>query len=141
MNGKEVISRFTTDLKTDSAFYTDINGRETLKRIRNFRPTWKLDLQEPISGNYYPVTTKIVIEDEQAGVKAALITDRAQGGSSLEDGEVELMVHRRCLHDDAFGVDEALNETAYGEGLVVRGSHYLLVGPTQNATEGSRNFC
>lgn len=39
---------------------------------------------------------------------------------------MELMVHRRLLHDDAFGVGEALNETAFGEGLVVRGKHYLL---------------
>ena len=30
---------------------------------------------------------------------------------------------RRLLHDDAFGVGEALNETAFGEGLVVRGKH------------------
>ena len=35
-------------------------------------------------------------------------------------------VHRRLLHDDAFGVSEALNETAFGEGLVVTGKHYLL---------------
>ena len=30
---------------------------------------------------------------------------------------------RRLLHDDAFGVDEALNEEAFGKGLVVRGTH------------------
>lgn len=29
------------------------------------------------------------------------------------------------LHDDAFGVGEALNETAYGKGLIARGIHYL----------------
>lgn len=37
-------------------------------------------------------------------------------------------VHRRLLHDDAFGVGEALNETAYGEGLVAVGSHYVSSG-------------
>lgn len=37
-------------------------------------------------------------------------------------------VHRRLLHDDAFGVGEALNETAYGKGLVARGKHFLIFG-------------
>jgi len=33
------------------------------------------------------------------------------------------------LHDDAFGVGEALNESAYGQGLVARGKHFLFFGP------------
>lgn len=32
------------------------------------------------------------------------------------------------LADDAFGVDEALNETSYGKGLIARGQHYLVFG-------------
>lgn len=39
---------------------------------------------------------------------------------------MELMVHRRLLHDDAFGVGEALNETQFGKGLVARGKHHVL---------------
>jgi lysosomal alpha-mannosidase len=58
----------------------------------------------------------------------AVLPDRAQGGSSLRDGELELMVHRRLLKDDAFGVAEALNETAFGEGLVARGRHIVVLG-------------
>lgn len=46
-------------------------------------------------------------------------------------------VHRRLLHDDAFGVDEALNETAYGKGLIARGSHYLLVGAKKSTKQPS----
>ena len=30
--GKEVISKIVTDLKTNNVFYTDSNGRELLKR-------------------------------------------------------------------------------------------------------------
>lgn len=63
-----------------------------LKRIRNFRPTWKLKLSEEVSGNYYPVTSKLVIRDETDDVEVAVLTDRAQGGSSIRDGELELMV-------------------------------------------------
>jgi hypothetical protein len=32
------------------------------------------------------------------------------------------------LHDDDFGVGEALNETAFGKGLVARGQHFVMVG-------------
>ncbi|KAG5675727.1 hypothetical protein PVAND_005607 [Polypedilum vanderplanki] len=124
--GKEIVSRFYTVMKTDGVFYTDSNGREMLRRKRNYRETWKANIKEAIAGNYYPINTKIAIEDKVH--RLAILTDRAQGGSSIYDGTVELMVHRRLLHDDAFGVGEALNETAYGKGLIARGKHYLIFG-------------
>lgn len=88
--GKEIISRFESNIKSNGVFYTDSNGRELLRRRRNHRDTWDLELLEKVSGNYYPVTAKIAIEDEK--VRLAVLTDRAQGGSSLTDGAVELMV-------------------------------------------------
>lgn len=52
----------------------------------------------------------------------------------MRDGSVEIMLHRRILHDDFLGVGEALNETAYGQGLVVRGRHSLILEtPTTSA--------
>ena len=53
--------------------------------------------------------------------------DRSEGGGSMSDGSIEIMIHRRILHDDSMGVGEPLNETAYGQGLVVSGKHILLV--------------
>ncbi len=53
--------------------------------------------------------------------------DRSEGGGSIYDGSIEIMVHRRILHDDGLGVREPLNETAYGTGLVVSGKHIILV--------------
>ncbi|XP_030561633.1 lysosomal alpha-mannosidase isoform X2 [Drosophila novamexicana] len=124
--GKEVITRFKSDIKSEGVFFTDSNGREMIKRQRNHRDTWNVKLQETVAGNYYPITTKIALEDTIA--RMAILTDRAQGGSSLEDGALELMVHRRLLKDDAFGVGEALNETEFGEGLIARGKTHLFVG-------------
>ncbi|GJQ83733.1 hypothetical protein Trydic_g20609 [Trypoxylus dichotomus] len=137
VNGKEVITRYSTDLKTHSTFYTDSNGREMLKRVKNYRPTWDITLLETVAGNYYPVTSKIVMQDLHKNVEVAVLTDRAQGGTSLSDGEIELMLHRSCLHDDAFGVNENLLERAFGKGLVTRGSHYLIAGPI-SGNEGGR---
>ena len=44
-----------------------------------------------------------------------------------KDGCLELMVHRRLLDDDHFGVGEALDETQFGVGLVARGKHLLVI--------------
>jgi lysosomal alpha-mannosidase len=96
-----------------------------IKRVRDYRPTWTLDVTEPVAGNYYPVNSRMIVQDPKSEQQVNILTDRSQGGSSMEDGSVELMVHRRLLFDDAFGVGEPLNESAYGQGLVVRGKHWL----------------
>ena len=52
------------------------------------------------------------------------MNDRAQGGSALLPGRIELMQHRRLYHDDNRGVDEALNErTADGLGIAVTATY------------------
>jgi len=130
--GKEIVTKYTSNLHTKGVFYTDANGRELLKRQRNYRPTWPYKVYEPIAGNYYPVNSRIILTESEGltgssiGKTLIILNDRAQGGSSNKDGEAELMIHRRLLYDDAFGVGEPLNETAYGEGLVVRGKHWLI---------------
>ncbi|XP_013097339.2 lysosomal alpha-mannosidase [Stomoxys calcitrans] len=129
--GKEVITRFTTSINNAGVFYTDSNGREMLRRIRNGREYFKPNLTESVSGNYYPVTARIAMENAKS--RLALLNDRAQGGSSVKDGSLELMLHRRLLRDDAFGVGEALNETVNGKGLVARGKVYLILSPTNQA--------
>ncbi|PSN38683.1 hypothetical protein C0J52_08901 [Blattella germanica] len=132
----EAVSVFTTNLATYTLFYTDSNGRELLTRQRDSRPTWAVNLTERVSGNYYPVTSRIVIRDGNNGNEVAILNDRSQGGSSINNGEIELMLYRRTLSDDEFGVDEPLNEQAYGKPLVVRGKHYLVVG-NANANNSS----
>ena len=135
--GKEVITKFQSNLNSNSLFYTDSNGREMITRRRNFRPTWNLNQTEFIAGNYYPVNTRIYIKDEQSGVndllrQLTILTDRSQGGSSIEDGSIEIMIHRRILNDDALGVAEPLNEPGVdGKGLVVNGIFRLLFNTTQ----------
>ena len=48
------------------------------------------------------------------------MNDRCQGGTSLKDGTIELMMHRRLCRDDDKGVFEFLNETdSNGQGLQI----------------------
>ena len=138
--GKEIVTRYSTPIRTNGEFYTDSNGREFQKRRRNFRPTWDLDVFEPVAGNYYPVNAAIYVEDSTAAF--AVMVDRSQGGSSLVDGSIEIMVQRRTLADDSRGVDEPLNETCggmtpyppfgsrerIGDGVSIIGRHRVRVG-------------
>jgi len=69
-----------------------------------------------------------------------ILTDRAQGAGSIEDGELELLIHRRLVQQDICLFKEPLDEMAYGEGLVVRGTHTLFLEDTKdekNYMEGS----
>ena len=150
--GREVMSRFRTTLATNQTFYTDSNGREMQRRVLNTRSNYPFTQTEPIAGNVYPVNAVALLKDEiapPAGAPAAfaVLVDSSVGGTSLHEGELQLMVHRRLLKDDGFGVGEALNETDhitpyyncvfnptppcgmhYGQPLIVRGEHRLAVG-------------
>lgn len=103
-----------------------------IRRQLNKRLDYEYDsTREPVASNYYPVTSKIVIKDENQNLEVAVLNDRAQGGSSLNNGELELMVHRRLLKDDGKGVDESLNDQEFDQGVVARGRHFLVFGPSQ----------
>lgn len=148
--GKEIVSRISTDIKTAGTCYTDSNGREMIYRKRDYRASWNFTQTEPVAGNYYPVTTSLFIRDDQA--QLTVLTDTSQAGTGcVRDGEIEMMVHRRLLQDDGRGVREPLNETEYvtsyvanpkgqhyGNGLVVRGQHWLHLGPPQSAAQSWR---
>lgn len=91
--GKEVITKFkiTDTFDNQNVFYTDSNGREMIKRTLNQRSDYSYDPKnEPVASNYYPVTSRIVIKDDK--LELAILNDRSQGGSSLNKGEIELMV-------------------------------------------------
>jgi lysosomal alpha-mannosidase len=139
MISREIIARYDSDIHNGGTFYTDANGRQIMTRKLNYQPTYEYQNDEPLSGNYYPVNTRIYIKDEVK--QLTLLTDRSQGGSSLKNGSIELMVHRRDLYDDGFGVGEALNETGTdGRGLVVTGRHWLLLSNPSNGARRHRIY-
>ncbi|XP_067673707.1 lysosomal alpha-mannosidase-like [Haliotis asinina] len=136
---KEVISHFTTDLQTRGVVYTDSNGREMIQRRLDKRETWNLTVTSPISGNYYPVTGRIALQDQDKQAQLTVLTDRCQGGASIKDGEIELLVHRRTFKDDDLGVQEPLNEKGVdGRGLIIRGKHYVFLNTIEKTAQDFR---
>jgi lysosomal alpha-mannosidase len=70
----------------------------------------------------------------------SVLNDRTQGGSSLTEGTVELMVHRR-LTKDGNGGSFHIDETGIdGKGLVVRGKHLLFFNTISDSTKLYRDF-
>ncbi|KAH8410113.1 hypothetical protein KR009_006062 [Drosophila setifemur] len=131
--GNEVVFTLNSTLESNGVFYTDSNGRELIRREKDKREDYVPDLnRQPTSGNYYPITSRIALEDNNKRI--ALLNDRAQGGTSMQNGQLEIMLARRLVRDDGYGVGEALNEVQYGEGLIARGSIYLILSPTGEST-------
>ncbi|GAQ90184.1 lysosomal alpha-mannosidase [Klebsormidium nitens] len=121
--GQEVVLRLEADVRNGGTFYTDSNGRDLIKRVVNYRPSWDLIVTDPVAGNYYPVNAAILIRDSEK--QLTVLTDRSLGGTSLREGHIDLMLHRRLVVDDGRGVDEALNEQQFGQGMVTRGTFRL----------------
>jgi hypothetical protein len=127
--GKEVVMRIESNIDNNYTFYTDSNGMEEQKRIINYRPTWPFVTDEIASSNYYPVNSHITIKDINNQHRLTVLVDRSEGGSVLKEGCIELMLHRRTVHDDERGVFEPLNETeADGKGLRQIIRHYIVFG-------------
>ncbi|XP_073007335.1 alpha-mannosidase At3g26720-like [Typha latifolia] len=140
--GKEVATQITTTMGTNKTFYTDSNGRDFIKRIRDYRSDWDIQVNQPAAGNYYPINLGIYIKDNST--ELSILVDRSVGGTSLLDGQVELMLHRRLLYDDGRGVGEALNETVCVNGtcagLIIQGKYYLKLDPIGEGAKWRRSF-
>lgn len=150
--GKEVVTKFDTDISSGNKFYTDSNGREFLERTIDYRPTWDLEVFQPVAGNYYPVNAAIYIEDSDSSL--AVLNDRTQGGASLSSGSIELMVQRRLTADDSRGVGEPLDETTggvtpyppygdairVGDGVIIKGTHRIAVGAGNSGASTARKL-
>jgi len=66
--GKEVVVLIQSpNVNNDGVFYTDSMGMEFQKRIRNYRPTFNLLLNQPVAANYYPLNSAIYIQDANNG--------------------------------------------------------------------------
>lgn len=120
----EIITRYSLDIDNKGVFYTDSNGRQIMERTRK--------LGEMYSANYYPVTSRIFIQDKENDLQMTVFTDRSQGGSSLKDGQIELLIHRRTSTDENLGVNEPLSEDTRSGGLI-HGRHYLLVSSIEES--------
>lgn len=107
--GVELVLRAVSGLDNGPAgsqvWDTDENGLEMSRRGFNAAAS------EAVAGNYYPSAGTSFLRDAGGAAQLTLVGDRSHGVTSGAPGTLELMLHRRCLQDDGFGVGEVLDDT------------------------------
>lgn len=96
----EMFMRIKTSIDNGQEFFTDLNGFQWMRRQR----TSKLKVE----GNYYPITNSIFIQDKN--LRATLVTNHAQGATSANSGELEVMLDKRTPQDDQRGMEEGVKD-------------------------------
>ncbi|XP_039628976.1 alpha-mannosidase 2x [Polypterus senegalus] len=97
---KELAMRITSDIQSDGVFFTDLNGFQIQPR----RYLQKL----PLQANFYPMPTMAYIQDSQH--RLTFHTAQALGATSLENGQLEVILDRRLMQDDNRGLGQGLKD-------------------------------
>ena len=100
--GREIIMRYNTQIKNNKVIFADNNGLEMQERA------FVEDASSRVGGNYYPSTQRSYIQDEKT--RLTFLEERAHGVASTAEGRIEVMLRRRTINDDGYGVGEALTE-------------------------------
>ena len=98
-NSIDIILNIQSNLQTNGEFYTDSNGIKMQKRS---------NVGNTIQNKIYPVGRAISIKDNKK--KITIYNDRPEGGTSLSDGNVLVILNRMTSTDDNKGCDENLYE-------------------------------
>lgn len=148
--GKDVTINWKfDDFEDGEQFWTDSNGLEMQRRIKDERFSFKLDKSghQNVSWNYYPVNSAIAMRDVEKngskidqGVQVTVMNERSQAGAAtLQKGMIELIQNRRLLQDDQRGVEENLNETdADGFGMKVNAKYWLNIFDLKHSFSAQR---
>uniref|UniRef100_A0A672GGS1 Alpha-mannosidase n=1 Tax=Salarias fasciatus TaxID=181472 RepID=A0A672GGS1_SALFA len=98
---KELAMRLTTDIQSGDAFYTDLNAFQVIQPRRRF-------LKLPLQANFYPMPSQAYIQDSHH--RLTLHTAQSLGVSSLESGQLEVIMDRRLMQDDNRGLGQGLKD-------------------------------
>ena len=99
----DIVLLLESNLINNNIFYSDNSGLKMVKRIN--------DINKTTIYNFYPVNKAISIKSEKnINNKITIYNDRVQGGATLKDGSLMLMINRRTTNDDDKGLNEKLYE-------------------------------
>uniref|UniRef100_A0A674PQ10 Alpha-mannosidase n=1 Tax=Takifugu rubripes TaxID=31033 RepID=A0A674PQ10_TAKRU len=99
-NNKELSMRLVTNIQSGDLFYTDLNGFQIQPRRHH--------LKLPLQANFYPMPSQAYIQD--SNYRLTMHTAQALGVSSLESGQLEVILDRRLMQDDNRGLGQGLKD-------------------------------
>eukprot|EP00753_Platysulcus_tardus_P012771 PLAT3541.2.p2 GENE.PLAT3541.2~~PLAT3541.2.p2 ORF type:complete len:345 (+),score=197.21 PLAT3541.2:278-1312(+) len=136
-----------------SQFASDDNGLQTQPRLYNASRSLIFDATGARkAANYVPFVRWLHLQDDKADRRLALLSERAHGATSCESGQLEAILHRRLLRDDALGACFAPSrgQSYYGDcpppmvphnlTTVVQPRLWLLLASRSNATVMQRQL-
>ncbi|CAF0836527.1 unnamed protein product [Didymodactylos carnosus] len=94
----ELALRFSTNIKNDQVFFTDLNGFQMIRR-----KTYK---KLPLQANVYPMSAMSFIQDNQ--LRMTIISAQPCGVASLNTGLLDVFLDRRLLRDDGRGLGQGV---------------------------------
>ncbi|MCQ2817333.1 MAG: hypothetical protein MJ252_08725 [archaeon] len=159
-HGSNLIFRLRSDINNNlkfednedrTEFWTDSNGFNMIRRVRDLYLNYKNNHEENVSNNYYPITSCISIrerKDKQFNKKEyfnldstdrsiSIFNDKSQSGSSMNPGEITLLIQRSSFTDDSRGVAENLREDN-SDSINFKSSHFIIFGSNINFSKETK---
>ncbi|XP_035281006.1 epididymis-specific alpha-mannosidase isoform X2 [Anguilla anguilla] len=114
---REAVLRTSTGLCNDRTVFTDNNGYQMLKRPH------RAFANNSVARNYYPMVRAAYMED--GSTRLGFFSERPHGVSSQEQGQLEVMLHRRLWNNQEWnlGYNLTLNDSS-----VVRPVLWMVLG-------------
>ncbi|XP_036165526.1 alpha-mannosidase 2 isoform X1 [Myotis myotis] len=97
---REIAMRISSNINSQNRFYTDLNGYQIQPRMTMNKL--------PLQANVYPMTTMAYIQDAQH--RLTLLSAQSLGVSSLESGQIEVIMDRRLMQDDNRGLEQGVHD-------------------------------
>ena len=113
-NLEDICMSITTDINNGNSpkIFTDNNGFQYSYRTVNF--------SRRIESNVFPMTSMAFIEDDRN--RLTIVTDHAQGVTSLQEGQLVILLDRRVARDGGRGHEEGIAESS-----ITHQTHYILL--------------
>ncbi|CAF0800037.1 unnamed protein product [Rotaria sp. Silwood1] len=94
----ELALQFSTGIKNDVNFFTDLNGFQMIRR--------KTYDKLPLQGNVYPMPTMAYIEDDF--MRLTILAGQPSGVACLKPGVIDVFLDRRLTRDDGRGLGQGV---------------------------------